>query len=137
LVKIPTIMYSTSMVELSVWTLRWLIFWKNKNAHKSILQCLIFNFFWYHGFDGNKVHVSKAINSTLIGAHLHIPNIYTSRKKKLKFEKKNNYAKDLWNYGSILIIQKSLIKIWLWFLREDFHTKVYYLMLNHILNHYR
>jgi hypothetical protein len=39
-------------------------------------------------FNGNKVDVSKEINFILIGIHLHIPNIYTSR-KKLKFEKKN------------------------------------------------
>jgi hypothetical protein len=44
-------------------------------------------------FNGNKVDVSKVIKSILIGAHLHIPNIYTSR-KKLKFEKKKkNYVK--------------------------------------------
>jgi hypothetical protein len=65
------------------------------------------------------VHVPKAINSILIGAHLHIPNIYTSRQKTEIWEK-NNYVKDSWKYGSILTIQKSLIKTWLWFLRKTF-----------------
>jgi len=63
--------------------------------------------------------------------------MYTFREKKLKFKKKNNYVKDLWEYGSILTIQKSLIKVWLWFLREDFHLKAYYLLLHHILSPYR
>jgi hypothetical protein len=38
---------------------------------------------WYHKFNSNKIHESKAIKFILIGAHLHIPNIYTFRKKKL------------------------------------------------------
>jgi len=33
------------------------------------------------------------------------------------------------NMAQILTIQKSLIKFWLRFLKEDFHIKVYYLML--------
>jgi hypothetical protein len=38
-------------------------------------------------------------------------------------------VKDLWKYGSILTIQKSLIKVWLWFLKQEFHMKVYYWVL--------
>jgi hypothetical protein len=90
---------------------------------------MMLNFlFGYHGFSGNKVHV--------IGANL-IFQIYTPFEKKWNLKKKNNYVKDLWKYDSILTIQKSLIKIWLWFLREDFHMKSYYLILHHILSHYR
>jgi len=40
------------------------------------------------------------------------------------------------NMAKFLTIQKSLIKIWLGFLREDYHIKFYYLMLHHILSHY-
>jgi hypothetical protein len=54
-----------------------------------------------------------------------MPNMYTSRKKNWNL-RKNNYVRDLWKYGSILTIQKSLIKIG--FLREDIHIKVYYLI---------
>jgi hypothetical protein len=38
--------------------------------------------------------------------------------------------------AQILTIQKFLIKNWLGFLKEDYHMKVYYLMLHHILSHY-
>jgi hypothetical protein len=41
---------------------------------------LNFWFFWVFGFNGNEVHVSKAIKFILIGAHLHIPNIWTFKK---------------------------------------------------------
>jgi hypothetical protein len=37
---------------------------------------------------GSTVKNQKIIKSILIGTHLHIPNIYTSRGKILKFEKK-------------------------------------------------
>jgi hypothetical protein len=59
---------------------------------------------------------------------------YTPRKKIKIWGKKHygTYEKD----GSILTTLKSLIKIWLWFFREDFHIKIYYLMLHHILSHY-
>jgi hypothetical protein len=76
---------------LGVCILRWFTFFKNKSPQKSILQCSIFEIFWYQRFNGNKVHVSKAIKSILIEAHLYIPNIYTF-KKKLK-NKKTNYVR--------------------------------------------
>jgi hypothetical protein len=50
---------------------------------------------------------SMVIKSILIGACLHIPNIYTF--KKFKIEKKN-YVNNLSKYVSILTI-KSFIKI--------------------------
>lgn len=50
--------------------------------------------------------------------------------------RKNNYVRDIWNYNSILTSQKSLIKVWLWFLRKDFQIKYYYFMLHHILSPY-
>jgi hypothetical protein len=43
------------------------------------------------------------------------------------------YVKDWWKYGSILIIQKWLIRIWLGFFKEGFHIKVYCLMIHHTL----
>jgi hypothetical protein len=42
----------------------------------------------YHGFSGNKIHVSEKIKSILIEAHPHILNIYTSRKKNWNLRKK-------------------------------------------------
>jgi hypothetical protein len=53
-------------------------------VHSTMLNIEIL---WYHRFNGNKIHVSKAIKFILIGAHLHIPNIYTLEKI--------NYVKDL------------------------------------------
>jgi hypothetical protein len=75
----------------------------------------VFFCFWYHGFNGNIIYVPKEINSILIGAHLHIPNIYTSRKKNWNLKEKknnnnNNYVKDLWEYDSILTIQNTWLK---------------------------
>jgi hypothetical protein len=70
-----------------------------------------------------KVHVSKAIKPILIRAHLHIPNMYTSR-IFFEIKKKKNYVKELWKYGSILTVQKSLSKVWLWFFKENFHIKI-------------
>jgi len=117
--------------KIGVCTLRWLIFFKTKIPQKSIL------IFCYHGFNGNKVNVSKEIKSILIGTQLHIW-IYIPLWNNFEiWTKKNNYVKDLWKYGSILTIQKSLSKIWLWFLKEDFHIKFYYLMSHHIWSHYR
>jgi hypothetical protein len=63
--------------------------------------------------------------------------MYSFRGKKIEIWEKNNYVKDLWKYGSFFTIQNYLIKIWSWFLREDFHIKVYHLMLHHILSHYK
>jgi hypothetical protein len=120
---------------LCVCILRWFIFWKNKNPQKSIFQCQNFDFFKYHQFNDNKVHMSKVINAILIESYLHIP--YVCVCYKIKIWETNNYVKDLWKYGSISTIQKSLIRIWLWFLREVFHIKTYYLKLRHILSHYR
>jgi hypothetical protein len=65
-----------------------------KKQESTVVHFIEFEFFWYHGFNGNKVRVSKSIKSILIGTHLHIPNIYTSRRKKLK-KKKKNYVRDL------------------------------------------
>jgi hypothetical protein len=83
-------------------------FLKKQVPTKVHSTVLIFKLFWYHEFNGNKVHVLKEIKFTLIGAQLNIPNIYTSREKQLKFEVK---ATMLGTYGSILTIQKSLIRI--------------------------
>jgi hypothetical protein len=48
---------------------------------------------------------------------------------------KNN-SMDLWKYDLILAIQKSLVRIWLQFLKEEFHIKIYYFMFHNILSHY-
>jgi hypothetical protein len=56
--------------------------------------------------------------------------------KKWNLRKKIN-VKDTWKYDSILAIKKSLVRIWLGFLKERFHRIIYYLMLYHILNHYK
>jgi hypothetical protein len=52
-------------------------------VHLIVLFLKILLVSWVHG---NKGHVSREIKSILIGTHLHIPNIYTFRRKKLKFE---------------------------------------------------
>lgn len=66
----------------------------------------------------------------LIWAHVEVPKIFTS-------DKQNNNFRDLWKYGSIFTIQNSISKIWLQFLREEFHIKVYDFIQHHTLNHYR
>jgi hypothetical protein len=86
---------------------------------------------WYHHSNGNKVHLSREIKFILIRAQIDIPNICTS-KKNPKFDK-DNYVKDWWKYGSILTIEKCLIRIWLGFLKKGFHIKVYCLMIHHTL----
>jgi hypothetical protein len=63
-------------------------FLKKQESTKVQFTMFIFLTFWYHGFNGNIIYVPKEIKSILIGAHLHIPNIYTSRRKE-------NYVKDL------------------------------------------
>ncbi len=90
---------------------------------KSIYNGKFLNF-WYCGFNGNKVNVIKF---KLIGAYLHVQNIYTFYEKNWK---NKNYVRDLWKYGANFDHSK------VGFLREDFHIKVYYLMLHHILSHY-
>jgi hypothetical protein len=42
----------------------------------------------------------------------------------MKLKEKNNYVRDLWKYGSILTIKKSLIKVWLWFLKEEISYEI-------------
>jgi hypothetical protein len=109
-----------------------------KKQESTKVHSIVLNFwiFFYHGFNCNAIHVSKNNKVHINRSPPTYFNIYTSRKKNWNLKKRNNYVKDLWKYGSILTIQKSLIKIWLWFLKEDFHIKVYYLMLHHILSHY-
>jgi hypothetical protein len=64
---------------IGVCTLKWLNFCK-KYEHKSPFYNVKFlNFFGIMG--------SMVIKSILIGAHLCIPNICTSKKRNLKFEK--------------------------------------------------
>lgn len=73
----------------------------------------------YHWVNGNKVHVSKTIMSILIGDQVYIPNICTFGEKNQKL-KENTYVRDLW---TIIIVKKSLINIWLGFLKKIFHKK--------------
>jgi hypothetical protein len=61
-------------------------FFEKKNSIKIPSIMLIF-LLGYHGFNGNKVHVSKAIKSMLIGAHL-IFQIYIPFEKKWNLKKK-------------------------------------------------
>ncbi len=79
-------------------------FFKSKSPQKSILQYQIFEFFYYHGFNGNKVHVPKAITPILIKADLHISNIYTSQKKN---EKKNYVKKTYENMAQFLSFKSA------------------------------
>ncbi len=65
--------------------------------HKSPFYSVKIEFFWYHGFNGNKVHVSKTIKFILIKAHLHIPNLYNFRKNKLKIEKRTTMLRSYEN----------------------------------------
>jgi hypothetical protein len=51
---------------------------------------------------------------------------------KKKIENGVKQLTNLWKYDSILIIQKSLVKIWLQILKKDFHINIYYFMLHHI-----
>lgn len=102
-------------------------FWKNNSPHKFILLCYIGNLMWHHWLNGNDDHILEAMKSILIG-------------NQLRFQK----------HISLKILKKGLLKIWLtlghskilviiqpWFLRKGFHTKVYYFMLLHTLNHWR
>jgi hypothetical protein len=52
-------------------------------------------------------------------------------KENWKLKNYNNLI-DSWKYGSILAIQKTLVKIWLQFFKDDFHIHIYYFMLHHI-----
>lgn len=57
-------------------------------------------------------------------------------KKKIKIEEKQQFygLMKIWlNFDHL----KSLIRIFLWFWREEFHINIYYFVKHHILSHYR
>jgi hypothetical protein len=79
----------------------------------------------------NSMYISKEIKSMLI-TNQDFKNMHLWKKTT---ENQGN-SKDLWKYGSILTIQKSLVGVRLSFLNENFHINIYYCMLHHILSCY-
>jgi hypothetical protein len=106
--------------------------------HKSPFYSVkfVYIFIKYHWLNGLFDHVTKVIKSILIGTQVDILNTCTTKKIIWELIKYNNGI-DLWKYGPILVIHKSLARNWLWFLREELHIKVYYFMPYHILRHYK
>jgi hypothetical protein len=65
---------------LAVCTLKWLIFWKINSSQKSILQ---FYLFWYHRFNGNKVHVNRIPHIFFKYIHLWKENLKIEKRTKM------------------------------------------------------
>jgi hypothetical protein len=66
--------------------------------------------------------------------HLKLSKAYAFRTKKLKKITKIATHIDLWKYGQILTIQKSLIIKYLRFSNKIFLIWIYHLVLHHILS---
>jgi hypothetical protein len=113
---------------------------KNVNLWHNLSKYITKMYYWKlpmcHFLSTPKCFYPKVIKLTSIGAQVEVPKICTCEFNFWKSRKHKN-SKDLWKYGSILAIQKSLFTIWLWFWKESSHIKLYYFMLYHILNHYR
>jgi hypothetical protein len=89
---------------------------------------------WLMSFFNLDILKGKSIKSIWIITHVKLSKNMLLGPKKIEKKTKIVTNMDLWKYGQILTIQKSLIIKWLRFLKKRFLIWIYHFILRHILS---